>query len=124
VAIGRGSLSLLRVLLVEAGVDACGLVLFDNGGPAAPAKRADLRGALRSRDTLKALQFDVQQSKEALKALLARGALLGRHAPPSKLLRKLEEDGNSLWNARALDGLTKAHPEIPEVVVERLQAFL
>jgi hypothetical protein len=123
VAIGRGSLSLLRILVVEAGVDVCGLVLFDNGGAPAPAKH-DLRGALRSRESLKALQFDVQQSKEALKALMARGALLGRHAPPSKLLRKLEEDGNALWNERALDGLTKAHPEIPEVVVERLQAFL
>jgi hypothetical protein len=123
VAIGLGSLSLLRVLLVEADVDVCGLVLFEATGAASSGKTGP-RGVKRSKESLKALHFDVQQSKGCLKALMARGALLGQHAPPSKLLRKLEDDGNALWNQRALDGVTRAHPEIPDVVLERMRAFL
>merc|ERR1712182_11578 len=79
---------------------------------------------LGSLSLLRVLLVDVQQSKGCLKALMARGALLGQHAPPSKLLRKLEDDGNALWNQRALDGVTRAHPEIPDVVLERMRAFL
>eukprot|EP00747_Dinoflagellata_sp_TGD_P197306 gnl/TRDRNA2_/TRDRNA2_68514_c0_seq2.p1 gnl/TRDRNA2_/TRDRNA2_68514_c0~~gnl/TRDRNA2_/TRDRNA2_68514_c0_seq2.p1 ORF type:complete len:319 (-),score=55.64 gnl/TRDRNA2_/TRDRNA2_68514_c0_seq2:197-1153(-) len=108
VAIGRGSLTLLRVLLVEANVDVCGLVLFE----VAPSKRSQAAGNW------------VQRCKEALKALMARGAILGQHAPPSKLLRKVEEDGILLWTERALDGLTRAHPELPDAIVERVSAFL
>lgn len=111
VAIGRGSLTLLRVLLVEGNVDVCGLVLFE-GGATAPTKRSQAAGNW------------VQRSKEALKALMARGAVLGHHAPPSKLLRKVEEDGNVLWTERALDGLTRAHPEVPDGILERVRTFL
>ena len=35
----------------------------------------------------------VQRCKDVLRALMARGALLGDDAPRSKLLKKLEEDG-------------------------------
>lgn len=110
-AIGRGSLTLLRMLLVEAKVDVCGLVLFEAGG-AAPAKKSHAEGSW------------VQQAKESLKALMARGALLGHQAPRSKLLRKIEEDGNALWTERAFDGLIRAHPELPDSILERMRLYL
>jgi hypothetical protein len=108
VALGSGSLSLLRLLL-EAGVDVCGLVLFEPGKKR--AKQSQSEGSW------------VQCSKNALRALMARGAVLGDGAPRSKLLKKLEEDGDALWVERALDGLQRARPELPDVVLRRLREF-
>lgn len=107
-ALGSGSLSLLRLLL-EAGVDVCGLVLFEPGKKR--AKQSQSEGSW------------VQCSKNALRALMARGAVLGDGAPRSKLLKKLEEDGDFLWVERALDGLQRARPELPDVVLRRLREF-
>ncbi|CAK0891288.1 unnamed protein product [Prorocentrum cordatum] len=108
VALGSGSLSLLRLLL-DAGVDVCGLVLFEPGKKR--AKQSQSEGSW------------VQCSKNALRALMARGAVLGEGAPRSKLLKKLEEDGDALWVERALDGLQRACPELPDVVLRRLREF-
>lgn len=115
-ALGDGSLSLLHLLLVEARVDVIGLVLFEAGKKSSQASVALSAG--------KAEGSWVQRSKEALKSLMARGAVLGSHAPRSKLLRKIEEDGNMLWIERALTGFSSAHPEIPDCVSERIRSFL
>lgn len=108
VALSSGSLGLLRLLL-ETGVDVCGLVLFEHGQK--KGKRSQADGSW------------VQRSKNALRALMARGAVLGDDAPRSKLLKKLEEDGDILWLNRALDGLGRAHPELPDCIFNRLRGF-
>jgi len=113
VALGSGSLSLLRLLL-EAGVDVCGLVLFE---PGSKAKRSQATKKSQSEGSW------VQRSKNALRALMARGAVLGDGAPPSKLLKKLEVEGDVLWVERALDGLLRARPELPDCVFFKLRAF-
>lgn len=112
VALGNGSLSLLRLLL-EVRVDVCGLMLFE---PGSKAKRS--QAAKRSQS-----EGWVQRSKNSLRALMARGAVLGEGAPPSKLLKKLEVEGDVLWVERALDGLLRARPDLPDCVLFRLRAF-
>merc|ERR1712217_889021 len=101
-------MAVLRLLLLTE-VNVCGLVLFESGQK--KGKRNQAEGSW------------VQRSKNALRALMARGAKLGDDAPRSKLLKKLEEDGDTLWVERALDGLQRAHPELPDGVIHRVQAF-
>merc|ERR1712048_400010 len=65
-----GSVTVLRILLVEARVDVCGLELLEAGIGASAKQSAAL--ALGNSGW-------VQHSKQALKVLLARGAVLGNH---------------------------------------------
>ena len=60
---------------------------------------------------------------EALKALVARGAVLT--APPrSKLLRRVAQDGQALWLVRVLEGVQRSYPLTPDPVVLGIAAFL
>jgi len=115
VALARGSLALLRVLLVEAAVDVRGLVLLEPGVGQAVSKRAGAKAEVGGW---------VQQSKASLKVLLARGAILGTHSSKSKLLKRLEEDGDHLWAARVLDQICVSRPWLPEFMFQRVREFL
>jgi len=65
----------------------------------------------------------VQRCKPALKALLARGAVLGSHSLQSRLLKRVEEDGMSLWVERVLESLRRCRPEVPDLVLSRIADF-
>eukprot|EP00913_Durusdinium_trenchii_P011613 g10907.t1 len=65
----------------------------------------------------------VQRCKPALKALLARGAVLGSHSLQSRLLKRLEEDGMALWVQRVLEALRRQRPELPEAVLQKIREF-
>ena len=65
----------------------------------------------------------VQRCKPALKALLARGAVLGSHSLQSRLLKRLEEDGMALWVDRVIASLRRHRPELPDVVLTRIGDF-
>lgn len=114
-AMWQGSLTVLRVFLMEAHVDVRGLELLAAGGAAAKQAVVAVSGGSTSW---------VQHCKQALKALLARGAVLGSHSSRSKLLRRLAEDGDALWACRALASLRCAYPEAPDAVLERIRHFV
>lgn len=72
------------------------------------------------------LRVDDIGRKDRIRCLLARGMRLGNkaHVPHSKLLRKLEADGDALWSARYLDAMMAAHHCIPEQTRLRIQSYL
>lgn len=144
VALLHGGLAPLQVLLVEAAVDVRGLELLvaeerwmtleateeqadRAGAPVSSraravdvARRATAAGSIGQPSN----SGWVQRCKPALKALLARGAILGTQtSSKSKLLKRLEEDGNFLWAQRALDGLRRDQPDIPEPILCRIGDF-
>jgi len=74
-------------------------------------------------------QFKLNEEgrKRCLKALLARGALLGpsNYVPTSKLLRKIEADAFALWSHRYLDSVAAAgFPELPDHARHAIGQFL
>jgi hypothetical protein len=104
-ALLHGSLTVLRVMLVEARVDVRGLDLL------AQAPAAATRGKLPAKNTEDNSSW-VQRCKGAVKALLARGAIIGGGGTRSKLLRRLEQDGESLLRARILATLCETLPDV------------
>lgn len=112
VAITCGSLTALRVLLVEAKVNVHGFPLLQNGSSAWVKQCTAANGGW------------IQKSKKTVKALLARGAILGCQSSRSKLLKKLEVDGDQLWAMRVLNAIYASDLEIPEVVIQLLEHFL
>jgi len=108
-AMSSGSLAVLRVLLIEANVDVCGLALFESGSTS--AKKGQAEGSW------------VHRCKGALKALMGRGATLGSNAPRSKLLKKIEEDGDALWVKRALESIRRNYSDLPDCILQRIQGF-
>ncbi|CAJ1388111.1 unnamed protein product [Effrenium voratum] len=109
-ALLHGGLTVLKVLLIEADVQVVGLELL-----------VDHRCANLGQSTSGGGW--VQRCKPALKALLARGAVLGSHSLQSRLLKRLEEDGQALWVARAVQGLRSGRPELPDPVLARIEDF-
>jgi len=109
IAFSCGSLAALRVLIVEARVDVCGLDLLDSGASSSGKHASAGHGGW------------IQHSKHAVKLLLARGAVLGGHGSKSKLLKKLEVDGDILWARRILDAMGEVFPEF---VLVQLGKFL
>eukprot|EP00928_Gymnodinium_smaydae_P039552 TRINITY_DN26998_c0_g1_i1.p1 TRINITY_DN26998_c0_g1~~TRINITY_DN26998_c0_g1_i1.p1 ORF type:complete len:374 (+),score=46.81 TRINITY_DN26998_c0_g1_i1:29-1150(+) len=111
-ALTSGSLSGLRVLLVDASVDVGGLVLIQSGSSASAKQFSASSGGW------------IQQSKQAVKALLARGAVLGCQGSRSKLLKKLEADGEQLWANRVLAAISDSSWDVPDAVQQLLEQFL
>lgn len=62
--------------------------------------------------------------KLCVRMLLARGAQLGRFAPSSKLLRKIDADELCAWAQRYLDSMSHAGMELPEHVQHQVLRFL
>lgn len=103
-ALLHGSIAVLRVLLVEAQVDVRGLELLIK----APAAAARGRVAAERGDA----SGWVQRCKAAIKVLFARGAMVGAAGTPSKLLRRLEEDGEVFFRKRVLATLCQSLPDV------------
>lgn len=110
-ALLHASLTVLRVLLTEAHVDIRSLELL------AEAPAAGVRGQAAGNSSNGGW---VQRCKVAVKVLLARGAFLGGVGARSKLLRRLEEDGDTLLRARALATLCRP---LPDVLLRCIGAF-
>eukprot|EP00933_Yihiella_yeosuensis_P020180 TRINITY_DN16248_c0_g1_i1.p1 TRINITY_DN16248_c0_g1~~TRINITY_DN16248_c0_g1_i1.p1 ORF type:complete len:366 (-),score=73.09 TRINITY_DN16248_c0_g1_i1:191-1195(-) len=108
-ALLHGGLGPLKVLLVEESVDVRGMVLL------LPGTSTRDRGSTGW----------VQRSKAAIKALIARGALLGdqKSGSKSKLLRRLEEEGEAAWAKRCICSLQRDRPELPDVVTSRIAEY-
>lgn len=103
----------LRVLIVEARVEVVGLELFD------------ATSISSSKHFATAGQGWIQHCKQAVKVLLARGAVLGQHGSRSKLLKKLESEGDALWFDRVLSAIRSNEVvAFPEAVIDLLQRFL
>jgi len=115
IALQLGSLLVLRVLLIECRVDVCGLEIITGGDGASAKLPASVSAGSAGW---------VQHSKAALKALLARGAVLGNHVSRSKLLKRLEEDGNILWAERILQSMASSENGLPDFVIDRIGSFL
>lgn len=109
-ALLHGALMPLQVLLLDASIDVRGLEL--------PLDQRDQR----QKDSGKAGGW-VQRCKPALKALLARGAVLSSHSLQSRLLKRLEEDGTARWTERVLEGLRRDRPDLPDMVLTRIAEF-
>lgn len=109
VALSCGSVTALRLLIMEADVDVCGLELLESGASAYGKHLVVGNGGW------------IQHSKHAVKVLLARGALVGGQGSRSKLLKRVESDGDKLWARRLLDAMGT---EFPEFVIQQLEAFL
>ena len=62
--------------------------------------------------------------KCCIKIMLARGARLGKFAPSSKLLRKVESDMLGLWVDRFLHSLLLAGVDLPDPVQESIVQFI
>lgn len=100
-----GSMSLLQAVLAsDAAMVLAGAEVYDQKYPS--------------------LQMNVVGRKNAIRCLLARGMVLGAAAPSGKLLKKLEADAAPLWSARFLDALLKTWPQMPDMVVVRINSFL
>lgn len=112
-ALKEGSLTVQRVLLMEANVDVRGFELL-----------AEVPGSLAKQGSSSGSGSWIQRSKPAIKALLARGAVLGAHSSRSKLLRRLEEDGDMTWARLAYDGLCKERAEVPDSALDCIRDFL
>eukprot|EP00929_Paragymnodinium_shiwhaense_P091240 TRINITY_DN51260_c0_g1_i1.p1 TRINITY_DN51260_c0_g1~~TRINITY_DN51260_c0_g1_i1.p1 ORF type:complete len:365 (+),score=73.20 TRINITY_DN51260_c0_g1_i1:122-1216(+) len=115
VALSCGSVAVLRVLLMEALVEVCGLELLESSATSSGQKQL-----------LTGNGGWIQHSKLAVKVLLARGAVLGSHASRSKLLKKLESDGDSVWSRRILTAMGSPTAEfaLPDLAVELIADFL
>lgn len=70
------------------------------------------------------LKLNVGGRKDGVRCLLARGMVLGTHAPASKLLRKVEADSLPLWEARCLEAVSRACPTMPDHALTLLGTFL
>jgi hypothetical protein len=109
-AFSCGHVSAIRVMIMEAKVDVCGLDLSDVGTSSSSGKHGvEGHGGW------------IQHCKHAVKVLLARGAVLGSQGSRSKLLKRLESDGDNLWANRVLDAMGE---ELPEIVMQQLRLFL
>ncbi|CAE7417857.1 unnamed protein product [Symbiodinium pilosum] len=105
-----GALMPLQVLLLDACIDVRGLEL--------PLDQRDQR----QKDVGNGGGW-VQRCKPALKALLARGAVLSSHSLQSRLLKRLEEDGTARWTERVLEGMQRERPDLPDMVLTRIAEF-
>lgn len=114
IALCCGSVMALRVLLVEAKVDVYGLEIFQ-AGPGSIVKNLSVGNG-----------GWVQRCKLPVKLLLARGAVLGDHGSRSKLLKRLECDGDSLWARRILDSMRSSCSDIffPDFVIQIVEDML
>jgi hypothetical protein len=114
IALSRGSVTALRVFLIEAQVDVCGLELLEAGQNSIAKHLTSGNGGW------------IQHCKLAVKLLLARGAVLGDHGSRSKLLKRLESDGDYLWARRILDamGSNSAAFAFPANSVQVVEEFL
>ena len=65
-----------------------------------------------------------EQRKWCIKMMLARGARLGKFAPNSKLLRKVESDVLGLWTDCFLRSLLLTGLDLPDPVQERIVQFV
>mmetsp|Transcript_24667 Transcript_24667/g.44879 ORF Transcript_24667/g.44879 Transcript_24667/m.44879 type:complete len:417 (-) Transcript_24667:28-1278(-) len=65
-----------------------------------------------------------ESRKECIKILFARGAQLGKVAPPGKLLRKVEGDMLEAWVWRYLDSAARAGIDFPDVVQQHVLEFI
>lgn len=114
VALQNGSLTVLRVLLIEERVDVFGLELLAEMPSALAKQTISIAGGNSGW---------IQHCKVALKALLARGAVLGDRSSRSKLLRRLEQDAHVMWLERVLTAIWLAYSKIPDLVVEQIRNF-
>lgn len=103
-ALHIGSISVLQLVLCsEPQVQLVGLGIFDRRYPG----------------------FILDESrKECIKILLARGAELGKVAPPGKLLRKIEGEMLEPWVLRYLNSAASAGIDFPDVVQQHVLEFL
>ncbi|CAE7230187.1 unnamed protein product [Symbiodinium sp. CCMP2592] len=65
-----------------------------------------------------------EDHKCCIKIMLARGARLGKFAPSSKLLRKVESDTLLLWTNRFLHSLLLSGVVLPDHVQEHIVQFI
>jgi len=65
-----------------------------------------------------------EEHKRCIKIMLARGARLGKFAPSSKLLRKVESDTLLLWTNRFLHSLLLSGVVLPDHVQEHIVQFI
>jgi len=100
-----GSMTLLKAVLASnTSLQLVGLEVFDQKYPG--------------------MKLNERGRKDGIRGLLARGMILGSHAPSSKLLHKVEADSVPLWESRFLDAMLLAYPALPETTVFRIKAFL
>jgi len=100
-----GSMTLLQIVLRSApGMQLIGLEVFDQ-------KYAGIK-------------LNEDGRKNGIRSLLSRGMVLGRQAPLSKLLRKIQADSIPLWEARLLDAMLREFSLLPEQVVVRIKSFM
>jgi len=69
------------------------------------------------------IKLNMQGRKDCIRSLLARGMILGSHAPSSKLLKKVEADSLPLWETRFLSALFAKFDDLPEQSVTRIWSF-
>jgi hypothetical protein len=105
IALFLGDISKLQeVLCSEPQVQLLGMEIFDRAYPGVALRKPGI--------------------KSSIKILLARGAKLGRFAPSSKLLRKIEADEIPAWIQRYLNSMARAGMELPEPVQHQVCKFL
>lgn len=109
IALTSGSLAALRVLVMEAQVDVCGIELLEAGTSCIERHNVAGNGGW------------IQHCKHAVKILLSRGAILGGSGSRSKLLQKLVSEGESLWARRILNAMEASFPEF---VIDKLEKLL
>ena len=64
------------------------------------------------------------EQKSCVKMLLARGAKLGKCAPSSKLLRKVEADSERLWLLCFMRSMSLAGMDLPDSVQQHVKLFI
>jgi hypothetical protein len=103
-ALSIGSVAVLRIILCTGpGVQLLGVEIFDRRYP----------GFVLTDGT-----------KSCIRMLLTRGAWLGRFAPASKLLRKIEADELPVWAQRYLNSMANVDMDVPDPLRHRIVSFL
>jgi len=99
---------------MEAKVDVCGLEILETG-PSEIVKSFSVGNG-----------GWIQRCKLPVKVLLARGAVLGDHGSRSKLLKRLERDGEILWARRILAAMGSGCSEVcfPDFVIQVVEDML
>ena len=99
-----GSMWLLRIVFLRADLRLVGQPIYDRQYP-------KIGAGLSS-----------EQHKACIRALLSRGMVLGKAAPHSKLLRKIEADALVAWERRCFDAIA-AHVHLPDEICQSISEY-
>ena len=99
-----GSMWLLRIVFLRANLRLVGQPIYDRQYP-------KIGAGLNS-----------EQHKACIRALLSRGMVLGKAAPHSKLLRKIEADALVAWERRCFDAIA-AHVHLPDEICQSISEY-